>query len=242
MDYIIVLSMIVLLVAYIIQGISGFGRSLFAAPILSLFMPANEVVAILLLSGFVANIYLLIKTIKYSEIKKIWVMIVFGIASTLIGVKLLASAPILQLKIAMGVTVVVSAIILSSGYRLKIKENVLVYGITGAISGFFTGMISMGGPVVVLLLQNQNHEKHKFRGNLTLFFFITGFIAIVGLFTNNLITPNVLTKSLYLLPVSIIGIFLGDYISYKLNENVFKKIVIVILFIAGLSAILTTIL
>jgi len=241
MDYVIVLSMIVLLVAYIIQGISGFGRSLFAAPILSLFMPANEVVAMLLLSGLVANLYLLIKTIKYSEIKKIWVMIAFGIVSTLVGGKLLAIAPILQLKIVMGITVIVSAIILSSGYRLKIKESILVYGITGTISGFFTGMISMGGPVVVLLLQNQNHDKHKFRGNLTLFFFITGSIAIVSLFTNNLVTSDILIRSLYLLPVSIIGIFLGDYISYKLNEKVFKKIVIVILFIAGLSAILTTI-
>lgn len=240
MDYIIIIGMVVLISAYIVQGVSGFGRSLVATPILSLFIPAKEVIAIIILTSIFANIIMLVKTIKYSSIKKIWVMIVMGVIGVIVGIQMLTFVPIKELKIFMGVLVVFSAIMLASGFKLKVKESHLSYGIAGISSGFLTGLISIGGPPIVLFLQNQDHDKHQFRGNLSLFFFFTGSFAIISLFMNNLVTHDVIIKSIYFLPASIIGIIIGNYLAHKVNEKVFKKVVLGILILSGISAVLTS--
>ncbi|MBN2851190.1 MAG: sulfite exporter TauE/SafE family protein [Clostridia bacterium] len=240
MDYIVVIGIFVLIFAYAVQGISGFGKSLVATPILSFFIPANEVIAIMILTGLLANFYMLLKTFRYSNIRKIWVMILLGIGGVMTGVRVLSFVPVKELKIAMGVMVVISAILLASGYKLRIKEGHFAYGAAGLTSGFLSGLLSMGGPAIVLFLQNQDHEKHEFRGNLTLFFFFTGIFAIASLFMNHLVTSDVISKSLFFLPASLIGVFLGNYLSHKINEKVFKKIIILILFLAGISAVITS--
>lgn len=239
MDFVIVFGVLVLIFANAIQGITGFGKSLVATPILSLFIPTNEVIIIVILSGFISNILLLIKTIKYSNIKQIWVMIIMGVIGILAGVQLLAIAPVIELKIGMGVMVILSAVMLGSGLKLKIKENHLSYGVAGITSGFITGLLSMGGPPVVFFFQNQKHKKHEFRGNLTLFFTFTGIFAIASLFLNHLITLDIITKILFFMPASIIGVLLGDYLSHKLEEQLFKKIVLLILIISGVIAIIS---
>jgi len=240
MSQVIIIGIVVLILAYMLQGISGFGRSLVATPILSLFIPANEVIAIMILTGILANTIMLIKTLKYSDIKKIWLMIIMGIIGVSVGVWLLTFTPVKQLKIGMGIMVVSSAIMIASGFKLKIKEGVFSYSIAGLSSGVLTGLLSMGGPPIVFFLQNQNHEKHQFRGNLSVFFFFTGSFALISLFANHLITYEVVTKSIYFLPASVIGIISGDYLAHKVNEKIFKKIIVGILFLSGISAIITS--
>ncbi len=240
MDFVIVIGIVVIIFANAIQGVTGFGKALVATPILSLFIPTNEVIVIMILSGILSTTFLLIKTIKYSNFKQIWVMIVMGIIGILTGVKLLSIAPVTELKIGMGIMVVLSAIMLGSGLKLKIKENHFSYSIAGITSGFFTGLLSMGGPPVVFFLQNQQHEKHEFRGNLTLFFAFTGIFAIASLFINQMVTPDLMTKALYFIPASLVGVLLGDYLSHKVDEKLFKKIVLFILLISGVVAIVSS--
>ncbi len=240
MDLVIVVGIVVIIFAYALQGITGFGKSLVATPILSLFIPVNEVIAIVILSSIFANTYMLIRTIKYSNFKQIWVMIIMGVIGILIGVQLLSIAPVTQLKIGMGIIVILSAIMLGTKIKLKIKENHLSYGIAGFSSGLFSGLLSMGGPPVVFFLQNQQHEKHEFRGNLTLFFFFTSTFAIASLFFNQMVTPAVISMAIYLIPASLIGALLGNYLSHKVDEKVFKKIVLFILIVSGISAIVSS--
>lgn len=237
----IILASLVLLFANAVQGLSGFGRGLVAAPLLTLFMPANMVIPVLIFLALISGIYMLKKTAKYSNIKEIWIMIVFSVIGTTIGVNTLSSINVSSLKLILGIVVVGFAIIMSTGLKLKIKENLLSYSIVGSISGFLGGLASVGGPPIVLFLQNQEHDKNRFRGNLSVFFFCGNLTAIANLFIFKLVTSEVITYSLWLIPASIVGAIVGNLISKKVEEKNFKIIVYVILILSGLSAVISAI-
>lgn len=155
MDFAIIVAMIIILIAATVQGIAGFGRALIAAPLITLIYPANETVVLMIMLGFIGGIVMITKTYKYRDVKKVLPMIVFGIAGVVAGVMTLSMLPIKELKIIMGIFVIISAIILASGIRIKIKNKKLAYSIAGFLGGYANGALSFGGPPTVLFLQNQ---------------------------------------------------------------------------------------
>ena len=105
------------------------------------------------------------------------------------------------------------------------------------MGGFTNGAISFGGPPTVLFLQNQNEEKNVFRANLSIFFLVIGFVGSLNLFLNGMLTGNLAINAGILAVPTILGTFFGHFLSHKFHEDIFRKIVLVILFAAGAMAI-----
>ncbi len=240
MDPYILIAMVILFLAAAVQGVAGFGRALIAAPLIALFLPADETVIIMILMGFFSAIVMVIKTYRNAHIKKVLPLITAGVLGSIAGVQLLKITPVRELKIIMGIFVIMSAVILATGIRVKFKKVIPAYAVAGFISGMTNGAISFGGPPIVLFLQNQDESKDSFRANLSIFFLVIGFAGSLNLFTSGLLTGPIAMNALYLLPAAIGGTFLGNFLSHKFDEGFFKKIVLVILFLSGLMAIVLT--
>ena len=151
--------------------------------------------------------------------------------------QILSILPVKELKIIMGAFIILSAVILSTGFRVKIKNEKFAYSAAGFKGGLTNGAISFGGPPTVLFLQNQNEEKNIFRANLSMFFLIIGTAGMINLMAIGMLTNDLWVSAAYLVVPCIVGTFLGNYLSHKLNEGIFRKIVLGILFIAGVMAI-----
>ena len=242
LDPYIFLAMAILFLAASVQGITGFGRALIAAPLISLFIPADETVMIMILMGFASAIAMVSKTYKNAHIKKVIPLIAAGVIGSIAGVQLLRIIPVDELKIAMGVFVILSAIILATGVRVRFKRVVPAYTIAGFISGLTNGAISFGGPPIVLFLQNQDESKDSFRANLSVFFLVIGFTGSLNLLTSGMLTGQIALKALLLLPATIGGTYLGNFLSGKFEESIFKKLVLSILVLSGVMAIIMTLL
>jgi hypothetical protein len=241
MDFAIMAVVAIMFVAATIQGTVGFGRALIAAPMTALFYPADETVVLMIMLGFVGGLVMVAKTYKYSNIKKVVPMLFFGIAGVVAGVMTLSAIPVKGLKITMGAFVILSAAMLASGLRIRIKNEKLAYSIAGLLGGYANGALSFGGPPTVLFLQNQEEQKNAFRANLSIFFTVIGLSGIINLFAFDMVTVEISIKALILAVPCVLGTYFGNFLSHKLHEDIFKKMVLAILFIAGAMAVILSV-
>lgn len=231
-------AIIIVFVAASVQGIAGFGRALIAAPLIALFVPADETVVIMIMLGLIGALIMVLKTYRYIHFKRMIPMVIFGVLGSIAGVQILSVLPVRELKIIMGIFIIISAIILSTGFRVKIKNEKAAYSIAGFVGGLTNGAISFGGPPTVLFLQNQNEEKNVFRANLSFFFLIIGFVGSLNLAINGMLTWDLVSQAGILAVPTVIGTIFGNFLSHKFPEEKFKKIVLAILFTAGAMAVI----
>lgn len=237
MDSMIFVAIVIMFFAAVVQGVAGFGRALVAAPLIAIFTPADETVVIMIMLGVVSAVIMVAKTYRNLHIKRILPMVFFGILGSIAGVQILFVLPVKELKIVMGAFIIVSAVILATGFRIKIKNEKIAYSTAGFIGGMTNGAISFGGPPTVLFLQNQNEEKKVFRANLSFYFLVIGSVGSMNLVLNGMLTGDLAVQAgIFTLP-TVLGIFFGNFLSHKIPEEIFRKIVLAVLFAAGVMAI-----
>lgn len=150
--------LIIFLSAYI-QGMTGFGFSLVAMPLLTLFLPLQIIVPILVTCSLVLNIIIFIKIKGHLHINRILIMFIIGMVSTPLGVYLLTVVNEVFLKGVVGVLILVTSIIMMKGIQLEFSNKHLTYGLTGLLSGILNGSLSLSGPPVVLMMVNEGRKR-----------------------------------------------------------------------------------
>lgn len=230
----IILASIVIMLAGIIQGSTSFGFSLLSVPLLSLIMiPLKLIVPMLILFSFIINSVILISLRKFVNIKRIRILIIAGILGTPLGTYILKVVDENLLTLVVGILVSLFALALFFKFRIKVKNEKLMFVPVGLLSGVLSGSVSISGPPVILFFANQNIEKMEFRANLTFYFLSLQLITIPMLIINELITVKVLENTLYLLPALITGLVVGMLIGKRINEKLFKRLTLILVILMG---------
>ena len=105
-----------------------------------------------------------------------------------------------------------------------------VFGITGGILG---GAFNSSGPPVVLYATLQDWDKGETVGTLQAFFLCQGALTISGFVYKGLITTETLTWNLWMLPVLVFGIWIGDRLHHTIDEATFRRVVLIGLMAMG---------
>ncbi len=224
----------IILLASIVQGATSFGFSLLALPLLGLLFELKVVVPTLVLFSLVLNIIILVKLKMKPHIKEIGLLALFAVICIPIGVQLLIVVNESTLKLSVSILLIVISTIMISGVKLNIKNKKIAYIITGILSGILNGAVSLSGPPVVVLLANDDKNKNEFRSNLTFLFVILNIVTIALYLKRGLFENPELVNMIYLLPVMVIGTFLGIHLGNKIDDVKFKKLVLVLLLIMGI--------
>lgn len=237
------LGFISILLASLIQGITGFGFAPIAVPLLSLFIPEiRDITPIIVIYSFLTNIIIVYKSRHYIDFKRIIPLITFGIIATPIGTYILLYVKVNTLKIIIGSIIIITAFAMLKNFKIKIKNKSISYGIVGLLSGLLNGSTGLSGPPVVLFLTNQDTDKEVFRANLTFYGIATNLFAIIIFISEGIVNISVLNFTMLYLPALIIGVFFGIKISTKINEIIFKNLTIYLIAFLGLYTVVSTIL
>jgi uncharacterized membrane protein YfcA len=240
-DGVFMLGFISVLLASLIQGVTGFGFALIAVPLLSLFIPEiRNITPIIVIYSFLTNIIIVYKSRHYIDFKKIMPLIIFGIIATPIGTYVLLYVKVNTLKIIIGSIITITAFAMLKNFKIKIKNQGISYGIVGLLSGLLNGSTGLSGPPVVLFLTNQNTDKDVFRANLTFYGIATNIFAIIVFIVEGIINTSVLNFTIIYLPALILGVFVGIKISTKINENLFRNLTIYLITFLGLYTVIST--
>ena len=226
----------ILMFAYFIRGITGFGSGLIAIPLLAHSLPLTFVVPMMLALDFVASIVLSRHTrmqVRWDEIK---ILMPTSLIGMLIGVVLLVKLPHQPLLVGLGLFVIFFGL----RYLFNVHSETTIsrwWSLpTGLSGGLIGAMFGTGGPPYVIYLSHRLHDKSQLRGTLSGLFLLEGALRITTfLFMGLLFQPNILISLLLSLPLMALGLYLGDKVHLGITRQQQLAMVGILLLGSGAS-------
>lgn len=239
MHHTILILCLVIAGASLLKGMTSFGFSLMAFPILLNFYSPMILVPALTLCNVLTSAQIVFTTrTEKSKHSNHW-LIMAGIIGIIPGVLLLRTLNVSTLKVIVGVIFVLLSILFLSGFRFKIKYPKRAQIIAGTTAGFLGGALSVSGPPLVLFLTSMQFSNQEFRLHFARFSVLTSSVALLGYFLSGMITAEVWRIFFISFPILIIGTILGQKLSTKVSIRFFQVLCISISLCAGIWSLLS---
>ena len=232
------LGLIVIFAAGFTQSLTGFGCGLIAIPLLTLFISPKLAQPMVLVNGIILSLLILRGSYRLVELRRIWVLMVAGLAGVPFGTWILANWDVQSLRIYIGVMTIVVAMLFFAGLRREIRRENMVSVPVGFIGGVMSGSINMGGPPVILFFANQSIPRAIFRANIVAYFLVVQFTAVPLLISNGILTRGTLGSGLVILPGLIFGGLIGSFFAAKVPETLVRQITLFVVCLAGSLSVL----
>ncbi len=225
-------------IASIIRGFNGFGFSATCISGFSFVIPAIEIVPIILILEVLISIFMapyVWNKIDWNMVFKILIGMVIG---SPIGIFLLKylSPEITHLSVC--IIIIFFSILLMKGYTNKQLNNNSIKVSTGIGSGALNGLTTLGGMPAALFLLITSVQPAVIRGTLTALFFLTDIYAFVLSFFADIVDITTIYRTLPLILVLPIGVFIGDKFFVKSKEALYRKVVFYFLIIISIFGII----
>jgi len=212
-------------IASIVRGFNGFGFSATCISGFSFIMPAIEIVPIILILEVMISIFMIPyirNKIDWNFVIKILIGIVIG---SPIGLFLLKYLPSELTHLLICLIIIFFSILLMNGYsNQKINNNYAKIS-TGFIAGTINGFSLLGGMPVALFLLVTKIKPTIIRGSLAALFFLTDTYAFVLSFFGGIVDMTTIYRTLPLIIILPIGVFIGDKFFVKSKEETYRKVV-----------------
>lgn len=230
------LAGLIVLVAYFIRGISGFGSGLIAVPLLAHFLPLTFVVPMILVTDFSASLALGAHTRKHARWDEIRPLMPSGFIGVVAGVTLLVRLPASPLLTVLGLLVLafgLRSVLNLHGTRTVSRLWALPAGFAG---GTVSALFGTGGPPYVIYLNHRLHDKGELRATFTGLFTLEGGLRIVAfLATGLLLQLDVLLAIAGALPLVALGLWLGNRVHVGLSPTQMQRLLGALLLVSGTS-------
>lgn len=226
----------IVLIAYLIRGITGFGSGLIAIPLLAHLLPLTFVVPLILVTDFIASAILTRHTKLQVQWNEIGILLPATVIGILIGAFLLINLPREPLLFGLGSFVILFG--LRNLLNIHSKQPVSRWwsAPTGFVGGLIGAMFGTGGPPYVIYLSHRLQDKTQLVGTLSGLFMIDGALRIIMfLSVGLLLQDNMLTALLFALPLMGLGLYLGNKIHLGINHRQQLAIIGGLLLLSGSS-------
>jgi len=211
----IVMSGMIILLAAIIRGFSGFGFALVAVPLLSMIMPPLSFVPIIFGMQVIAVLPGFKQTLQDVQWSQVVPLIPGGFLGTWGGLLILYRLNPEIIGIIIAIAVVLVAVFLLKGLRLSRQFSIFEITIIGILAGLLNGSASLPGPPVILAqLVTPNTDK-MVRSNLIIFFTILSLLGIVSIISSGKLNET----HVYLMATSAPFLILGTWLGERLFHN-----------------------
>lgn len=229
---------LVVLAAYLIKSLTGFGNTLIINSLFSIVKENRFITPVDLLLGLPANIYMAWKDRNSIDLKIVVPLSITVLIGNIPGVFLLNIGGDRLLKSIMGLVLVLLAIEMFTRKKQatisegKSSRPIAIY-IVGIISGVLMGLFGIGA-LLAAFIGRQTDSRSNYRGNLCFVFIVDNVFRFVMYCINGIISPKILLISLCLTPAVLIGMLLGQRIDSKISDRTVKNSVVALLLISGL--------
>lgn len=222
------------------KGVLGVGLPMVATPILSNFAPVPDVVAITYFPILATNLYQALAGGHLTvAIRRFWPMLLAMMVAIPVGAFSLVRLEAGTVSVLLGCAVAVFALASLFNPTLRIAPRLErpMSLAAGAVGGYFGGMVLIGGPPVIMLMVALRLKKDEFVGTMGLVYLtmlIPAGISFVGL--GVLEARHVVPGLLSLIPVGL-ALLLGQWVRGKIDQERFRKVLLVSMVLIGLNLI-----
>jgi len=222
-----------------VQGATGFGFVIVAAPVLTIYLAPTLAVPVLVVEGFVLSLLLLSRVWRDARPKRVALLMVFGVGFIPLGTLLLVRLDEDLIKIALGTVVGVTALAMLAGFQRTARNERVASIPVGAASGLLMGSTGLAGAPVILFFANQGVDPRQFRANITAYLVVVGLAALPSFLLGGVLTAEVGKLSAALLAPSVGGLLTGIWLARRVSTVLFRRIALVVVLGSGATAIVT---
>ena len=225
-------------IASIIRGFNGFGFSATCISGFSFILPAIEIVPIILILEVFISIFMapyIWNKIDWNFVFKLLIGISIG---SPIGLYLLKYLSPQTTHLYVCIIIIFFSLLLMKGYSNQKINNTGSKIFTGIISGTLNGLTTLGGMPVALFLLVTSIQPSVIRGSLAALFFLTDVYAFVLSFFGGIVDMITIYRTLPLIIILPIGVYIGDKFFVKSKEDLYRKVVFYFLIVISIFGIL----
>lgn len=233
--HILILAPLIVFVAYVVFGISGFGSTLIAVPLLAHLFPLKFVVPFFVMLDCAGAFGMGIRLRADLMRRELALLLPFMALGIFAGVWLLVRVHPELLLGGLGVFVV----IFGASYVLKRGKGFPLPHWSGAPIGAFGGATSavfgIGGPIYVFFLAGRDADPTQIRATMPVIFMFTTVARIVLFVFAGLYSPAALAAAAALLPVMALGVWTGHHLHLNLSRDTVIRVMGGLLVLSGIS-------
>lgn len=221
----------------IVKGSVGIGMSMFSVPIIAFILPPTKAMMLLCFPVVFTN-FLQMDIKKGVGSFRFLPMFLALFLGLLIGGKLILNLSLNFISISIATVIIIFTSLNFFGISLKnikkANEKILSV-IIGFLSGILGGLTTFYAPPIITFLISINLDKEFFIRTTATMYFFASIPLYSSMLYHGLGNYYDLIMSLVLVVPAIIGQFFGSKIRKKLSNEIFKKLILIILIIIGFS-------
>jgi uncharacterized membrane protein YfcA len=234
-----VVAPLVIIVAYTVFGLSGFGSTVISVPILAHFLPVSYLVPLMVLLDMTSATIIGTKgreQVAVGELKRI---IPFMFLGFVVGTTALVKVPDEYLRPALAIFTVVIG--LNSILNPRINRRISRWWTipVGIVGGAVATVFGAGGPIYATYLSGRLDDKTEIRSTMSALISISAISrAILYAIAGLLLHMAILVGGLALAPFVFIGLKIGHRIHVGLTQEQMRRVVGAIVVVTGVLLLL----
>lgn len=214
-----------------------------ATPLLALVMPADRVIGLLLPILIFTDIFAVAAHWRRWDKSLVLLLLPGAILGVTLGTYFITNVPTETLRRLLGIIILLFAF-----YKLLEKRLLrrLAYQpakwhgwAAGSVAGFSSALAHTGGPPVTIYLLLQQVTPRVFVATSALFFMILNWIKVPYYFYADLFDWPLLGRMAWMLPLVVVGVALGRWLSVRIQPAAFDRLILVLLLISAGMLIFT---
>lgn len=223
----------------IVKGITGLALPVTSLAITLNFLEPKLCISLLVLPILVTNAWQAFRTgLSLDLLMRFWLM-----ACCLVGFLIISATIVIELEknilfLCLGLSVAIFAssnLIKPQRQPIKKLTEKILGPIAGILGGMLGGVSTMWGPPITMFLMLLNLSKDEWIRVVSLIWFLGSIPLTIAYVNNGMLNANTVPLSIYACIPGMIGIFIGEHIRHKVPQEIFRKILLCLLFFIGLD-------
>jgi uncharacterized membrane protein YfcA len=221
-------------------GLGGMAGTL-STPLMSLVMPVNQVLGLLLPIMMLADIFSIALHWKRWNARLVWLLIPGAVVGVTIGTYFVINVSTQVLK--MGLAIISILFVVYKVFEKRILGSLIYQDrnwhgwLAGTTAGFTSAMAHSGVPPISIYLILQDTSPRVFIATSVLFYAILNIIKVPYYYFTGLFDFQQLWQIVWVFPIVPIGVWIGRWMVTKVSKKIFENIILVLLVITALILI-----
>jgi len=223
-----------------VKGVVGIGLPLVALPVMANFIPIPKAMALLILPSFATSVWQSFHGgLLAPSVRRFWPLLAGIGAGTIVSVQMLATFDVKVLYLVLGTLVAVFALLLHRRLVFSVppRAEALLAPVAGAAAGLVGGLSMLFGTVYAIYLSGLRLGKEAMVAAISLANVWATIVLAAAMARFDLFGGADFTASLIALVPSFGGVLLGTWLRGRINEDLFRKTLAVVLFLIGLNLV-----
>ena len=231
--------LLVAAVSGLVQGLSGFAFGLIATAFWAWMLEPQQVVPLVALGSLLGQAVSMFSVGSQIRLARLGPFVVGGFAGVPLGASVLQAFSAQAFRTSVGVGLIVFCTLMLRAARLpRLAVGRAADGCVGFVAGAMTGACGIGGPPMTLWCAMRQWSMAEQRATFQPFFMLMQTLVVALLAWHGVLDAALLKLFASIAPAIVLCSWLGSRWSRRISEARFKKLILVLLLVAGVTLVL----